>query len=171
MILSLEQRCIFKNMLLALSLVIGIVIAVWQFPLNWQISRVEICLLALILPTCSYVIGIGRIAVLRFIDESVSNPLLASNNLKLNSFKQYLSNTHEQLFLAIIVYFLLSASLPLERVYLVIILSLCFSGGRILFARGYRCGAAGRSLGFALTFYSNVVGFLLGVVVLIKNVL
>lgn len=168
--LSLEQRCILKNMLLALSLVIGVVIAVWQFPLNWQISRVETCLLALILPTCSYVIGIGRIAGLRFLDESLSNPLLASNNLKLNSFKQYLSNTHEQLFLAIIVYFLLSASLPLERIYLVIILSLCFSGGRILFARGYKYGASGRSLGFALTFYSNLVGFILGVVVLIKNV-
>lgn len=168
--LSSEQAIILKNMLCALTITMCLVVLAWCFPFNWQLNRFETVLLALILPTFSYIIGIGRIASLRFFDDSVSNPLVAANNLRLNAFKQYLSNTHEQLFLALIVYLILSVTLPLPQLYLLLLFSLCFVIGRILFARGYMHGASGRSLGFALTFYSNVLGFILGVVLLIKAV-
>lgn len=168
--LSSEQATILKHMFLALGITICLVALVWCFPLNWKLGRLETVLLALILPTVSYIIGIGRIASLRFFDESVSNPLIAANNFKLNAFKQYLSNTHEQLFLAVVVYLILSVTLPAQQLYLLLLFSLCFVIGRILFARGYTNGASGRSLGFALTFYSNVLGFILGSVLLVKMI-
>lgn len=169
--LSSEQTTILKHMLLALVITLCLVVLTLCFPFDWQLSRFETFLLALILPTFSYIIGIGRIASLRFFDENVSNPLVAANNLRLNAFKQYLSNTHEQLFLALIVYSILSFTLPVQQLYLILLFSLCFGVGRILFACGYTHGASGRSLGFALTFYSNVLGFILGVVLLIKAVI
>ena len=168
--LTHEQQIIGKSMLIALVIVLSLALFSLFFSLRLLTDRVDNYLLALILPTCSYVIGIGRIAGLRFFDESLSNPLIAADNLQLNILKQYLSNTHEQLFLALIVYALLTWSLPLEHIYLTLLLSCCFVIGRILFVRGSRDGAAGRSLGFALTFYSNVVGLLIGIVFLLKSI-
>lgn len=169
--LSTEQSKILRSMLLALLTALLVTAVAIVFPFNWQLGRVESYLFALILPTCSYVICIGRIASLRFFDESVSNPLLALDNIKLNTLKQYLSNTHEQLFLAVIAYALLSWTLPIEHIYLVFLFSVCFVLGRLLFANGYSRGAGGRSLGFALTFYSNIVGFVIGLVFLLKNII
>jgi uncharacterized membrane protein YecN with MAPEG domain len=169
--LSVEQREILRNMLFAMLIALILAVVSILYPLNNHLNRVESYLLALILPTCSYVIGIGRIASLRFFDESVSNPLLAADNIKLNTLKQYLSNTHEQLFLALIAYALLSWTLPIEHIYLVFLFSVCFVLGRLLFANGYSHGAGGRSLGFALTFYSNVIGFVIGLVFLLKNII
>lgn len=168
--LSTEQQIILRHMLIAVLVVLSLVVFSWYMPLNLPFSRLYVFLLALILPTFSYIIGIGRIAGLRFFDESVSNPLIVTSNDKLNAFKQYLSNTHEQLFLAVVAYVVLSLTLPLPQLYLLLLFSLCFTIGRILFARGYTHGASGRSLGFALTFYSNVIGFVLGVAWLIKAI-
>lgn len=167
--LSAEQRKILRNMLLAMLLALVLTVIAVICPVSWHLSRVQSYFLALILPTCSYMVGIGRIASLRFFDESVSNPLLAANNLRLNIMKQYLSNTHEQLFFAVIVYALLSWFLPLEHIYLALLLSVCFVVGRLLFISGYSRGAGARSLGFALTFYSSLVGFLVGLVFLSKS--
>lgn len=169
--LSHEQQIIRKNMLTALGIVLSLAFLALFVSYQIIINRTTTLLLALILPTCSYVFGIGRIASLRFFDESVSNPLFAGENLQLNVLKQYLSNTHEQLFLALIVYALLAWSLPLAHTYLTLLLSCCFVLGRILFVRGYKDGAAGRSLGFALTFYSNVIGLVIGIGFLLYNVI
>lgn len=169
--LSHEQQIIRKNMLTALGIVLSLAFVALFVSYQIIINRTTTLLLALILPTCSYVFGIGRIASLRFFDESVSNPLFAGENLQLNVLKQYLSNTHEQLFLALIVYALLAWSLPLAHTYLTLLLSCCFVLGRILFVRGYKDGAAGRSLGFALTFYSNVIGLVIGIGFLLYNVI
>ena len=169
--LSVEQSKIIRSMLIALLTALFAAAVAIIFPVNWHLRRIESYLLALVLPSCSYVIGIGRIASLRFFDESVSNPLLATDNIKLNRLKQYLSNTHEQLFLAVIVYALLSWSLAIEHIYLVFLFSVCFVLGRLLFANGYSRGAGGRSLGFALTFYSNLVGFVIGLVFLVKSII
>lgn len=168
--LTHEQQIIGKNMLIALVIVLSLALFSLFFSVRLLTARVDNYLLALILPTCSYVIGIGRIAGLRFFDEAVSNPLVAADNVQLNILKQYLSNTHEQLFLALIVYALLTWSLPLEHIYLTLLFSCCFVIGRILFVSGYKDGAAGRSLGFALTFYSNIVGLLIGIVFLLKSI-
>ena len=168
--LSTGQQIILRHMLIAVLIVLSLVVFSWYIPLNLPFSRLYIFLLALILPLFSYIIGIVRIAGLRFFDESVSNPLIVTNNEKLNAFKQYLSNTHEQIFLAVVAYVVLSITLPSPQLYLLLLFSLCFTIGRILFARGYTHGASGRSLGFALTFYSNVIGFVLGVAWLIKAI-
>lgn len=169
--LSREQRKILRNMLLAMLIALILVAISAMYPVGWRLSRIQYYFLALILPTCSYVIGIARIASLRFFDESVSNPLIAAENLRLSIMKQYLNNTHEQLFFAVIVYALLSWGLPLEHIYLVLLFSICFIVGRLLFANGYSHGAGARSLGFALTFYSSVVGLVIGLVLLIKSVI
>ena len=167
--LSVEQKKILRRMILAMLISLATVLFVWVFPFNWRLNRLSCYFLALVLPTFSYIIGIGRIASLRFFDDSVSNPLLATKNAQLDILKQYLSNTHEQLFLAVIVYALLSWYLPLEHIYLVLLLSCCFTIGRVFFASGYSQGAHGRSLGFALTFYSTIVGFITSLIYLFRS--
>ncbi len=169
--LSREQRKILWNMLLAMLIALVLAVISAMYPVAWHLSRLQNYFLALVLPTCSYVMGIGRIASLRFFDESVSNPLVAADNLRLNIMKQYLNNTHEQLFFAVIVYALLSWGLPLEHIYLALLFSICFIVGRLLFANGYKHGAGARSLGFALTFYSNVIGFLIGLFFLFRSII
>lgn len=171
MILTLEQKHILKNMLFALLIQIAAILVVYVLPVNCNFRWIEIYLVSLILPVCSYILGIGNIARLRFFDKTLSNPVLCVNSYKLNIMKQYLSNTHEQLFLALISYLFLSISLPTNRLYMVLCFSLFFIIGRICFAKGYVNGASGRSFGFALTFYSNVAAFLVGVGLLIKNIL
>ena len=88
--LSREQRKILWNMLLAMLIALVLAVISAMYPVAWHLSRLQNYFLALVLPTCSYVMGIGRIASLRFFDESVSNPLVAADNLRLNIMKQYL---------------------------------------------------------------------------------
>ena len=71
--LSTGQQIILRHMLIAVLIVLSLVVFSWYIPLNLPFSRLYIFLLALILPIFSYIIGIVRIAGLRFFDESVSN--------------------------------------------------------------------------------------------------
>jgi hypothetical protein len=71
-----------------------------------------------------------------------------------------IQNTLEQAVLALGVYAILALLLPQASLSLPWALSGGFVVGRLLFALGYRAGAAGRAFGFGLTLYPTVAALL-----------
>jgi uncharacterized membrane protein YecN with MAPEG domain len=69
-----------------------------------------------------------------------------------------IQNTLEQTVLALAVYALLAVALPKSSLGVIWAMSAAFVIGRVAFAVGYRHGAAGRALGFGMTFYPTVAG-------------
>jgi len=80
-----------------------------------------------------------------------------------------LQNTLEQGALALPVYLFWALDAPPRLVPAVAGAALLFLVGRILFFRGYARGAAGRALGFRLSFYPTVVLLLAAVVRLVTG--
>ncbi|TPG20879.1 MAPEG family protein [Sphingomonas koreensis] len=71
-----------------------------------------------------------------------------------------LQNTLEQVVLALAAHLLLVATLDRSIAVLQVLVGL-FCVGRLLFWIGYSRGAAGRALGFALTFYPSIAALLI----------
>ena len=67
-----------------------------------------------------------------------------------------LQNTLEQAVLAVAVYSAWAAAMPFVWLRAIPVAAVLFIAGRVLFARGYRKGAAGRAMGFGLTMYPTV---------------
>lgn len=165
--MTIEQKAIFIRVIIGAFLTIIVLILPFVCPVFLPLSSVQLFFLSLLIPTLMYCLGIIRVANLRFLDEKVTNPILQHNTEKLIIYRQYLQNTLEQLVLALITYATLCFVLPLGSLYLILLLSLLFGIGRILFMLGYAKGGSGRAFGFALTFYPNILGFLLGVIILL----
>ncbi|WP_235860174.1 MAPEG family protein [Photobacterium aquimaris] len=75
-----------------------------------------------------------------------------------------LQNTLEQLVITYGVYTAWCLLMPVAWLSAVPLCSILFAVGRILFFKGYRQGAPARAFGFALTFYSTVLLFIVLVV-------
>lgn len=104
---------------------------------------------------------VARLATWRFLSPDAiggsASDLPGSTAANVNA---VLRNTVEQALLAFPVYLCLATLLPRpER--LVASLAIAFAFGRALFWAGYGRGPAARALGFGLTFYPTVAGFLL----------
>lgn len=162
-----EQKAILIRVILGVLLTVIVLILPFICPIFLTLSSVQLFFLALLIPTLMYIVGIARVANLRFLDEKVTNPILQNSTEKLVIYRQYLQNTLEQLVLALISYATLCFVLPVGSVYLILLLSVMFGIGRILFMLGYAKGGSGRAFGFALTFYPNVLSFCLGVILLL----
>ena len=72
-----------------------------------------------------------------------------------------LQNTLEQSFLATLVYAAWTILMPSTWLSVVPLAALTFFLGRVLFFIGYRRGAVGRALGFAICFYPSIVMLIL----------
>ena len=143
-------------LLITISTLVYIYIKPIQLPLPKEI----VFCMALLLPTISYIIGIMRVAFLRVKTNNLDNPLEANNNENFAIAKQYLSNTTEQIVLAIITYYLICFSLPHYLIYAAIVLSVYFFIGRMIFMIGYK-NVFARMVGFGLTCHTNTLAFLL----------
>jgi uncharacterized membrane protein YecN with MAPEG domain len=75
--------------------------------------------------------------------------------------RSILQNTLEQTVLAIVAYAAWAVAAPFAWLVALPFAAGLFCIGRLLFWRGYKRGAPGRALGFALTFYPTVLLFLL----------
>lgn len=71
-----------------------------------------------------------------------------------------LQNTLEQVILAVGAHSLWAVMMPVHLQGVVPVASILFVLGRILFWQGYKHGAPGRAMGFALTFYPTVAMYL-----------
>jgi uncharacterized membrane protein YecN with MAPEG domain len=100
--------------------------------------------------------GVAMIANRRFLlPEAIGGGRAASLEVDL----RYLTNTTEQLVLAVIAHLALSVELPAGSLRAIPILVVLFVIGRIAFWIGYRISPVGRAFGFATTFYPTVAAY------------
>lgn len=104
-------------------------------------------------------VAIGDVARRRYVSAAAidggdgADPAVDSGNA-------ILRNTAEQALVAVLGYSALTLLSEHARLS-VALFAACFSAGRLLFWNGYRSGAEGRALGFALTFYSSIAALLM----------
>ncbi|MCL1093565.1 MAPEG family protein [Shewanella kaireitica] len=165
--LTSKQTGVFKGMAAAmLTSILVIVYAMSVDPFNLaqnsQASqRLSILGLSLILPTLFLIASIGRLAKFRFFSpEDIDGSGLTAGTNEARVLQSLLQNTLEQLVIAIGVYSAWCLLMPSAWLSAVPLCSILFAIGRILFFKSYNQGAAARAFGFALTFYSTVVMFL-----------
>jgi hypothetical protein len=130
-----------------------------QSPAPWSLHmRLNALALALLVPGIFLLISIGRLANHRFftpadIDGNPSHP----DTPQAIELQRVLQNTLEQALLAAIAYIIWALIAPDHWLLTLPLAATLFAVGRVLFYIGHSKGAAGRALGFALTFYPTVV--------------
>ncbi|MEC4725867.1 MAPEG family protein [Shewanella sp. D64] len=171
MTLSNKQNGVFKGMASAMLISIIVIIASIAFdPLNYsdmsQLSeRLTVLGVSLILPTSFLIASIGRLAKFRFFSpEDIDGSGLTSGTSEAVVLQSLLQNTLEQIVITYGVYTAWSLLMPTSWLSVVPLCSVLFAIGRIFFFKGYSHGAPARAFGFALTFYSTVLMFLVLVV-------
>jgi len=167
MALSKKQSGVFKGMSTAmLTSILVIAMAIVFDPFNYHLishesERLSVLGLSLILPTLILIASIGRLAKLRFFSsEDIDGSGLTSGTNDAIILQSLLQNTLEQLVIAFGVYTASCLLMPSAWLSVVPVCSLLFAIGRGCFFIGYSHGAPARAFGFALTFYSTVVLFL-----------
>ena len=107
-------------------------------------------------PVLTLIIAIMRVGNYRFSSpEDIDGSGLTNATSEIQILQAVLQNTLEQAVLAIAVYLMWAAAMPLRWLRVIPVAASLFVAGRVLFARGYREGAAGRALGFGLTMYAT----------------
>jgi len=146
--------------------ILAIVMAIIFDPLNYHLitqvsERLTVLGLSLIFPTLFLIASIGRLAKFRFFSpEDIDGSGLTSATNEATVLQSLLQNTLEQLVIAFGVYTAWCLLMPTAWLSAVPLCSLLFAIGRGCFFIGYSHGAPARAFGFALTFYSTVILFL-----------
>ena len=106
--------------------------------------------------------AIARIAKHRFFSaQDIDGGGLSTGSERVVLLQSLLQNTLEQSFLATLVYAAWTILMPSTWLSVVPLAALTFFLGRVLFFIGYRRGAVGRALGFAMCFYPSIVMLIL----------
>ncbi|MEZ9336416.1 MAPEG family protein [Vibrio splendidus] len=165
--LTSKQVGVFKGMALAMfTAILVILAAIILDPFNYgQVSLLEgratVLGLSLILPTMMLIVSIGRLAKFRFFSQDdIDGSGLTSGTRQAIILQSMLQNTLEQLVIAFGVYTAWCLLMPSAWLSAVPACSVLFFIGRIFFFKGYSHGAPARAFGFATTFYSTAVMFL-----------
>ncbi|TYC52627.1 MAPEG family protein [Rhodobacterales bacterium] len=136
------------------------------FPVQWlpdaaataRLAFAGRCLLVL---SFWLLISIGSLARHRFFTPAdIDGSGLTAGTQDAKVLQAVLQNTLEQSILAALVYLSFAVLAPAALLGALPAAVVLFSCGRILFWRGYAQGAAARSAGFAMTFYSTAVLFI-----------
>jgi hypothetical protein len=107
-----------------------------------------------LLPTLTLMVSIMRVANYRFASpDDIDGSGLTAGTDRVLVLRAILQNTLEQAVLAVAVYLIWIAVMPLSWLRAIPVAALLFMTGRVFFARGYDRGAAGRAMGFGLTAY------------------
>lgn len=106
------------------------------------------------------IVGIMRLAKYRFFSpEDIDGGGLTTGTARAKLLQSQLQNTLEQVVLAVAVHAAWALAMPASSMAAIPVAAWMFFVGRALFMLGYERGAAARSFGFALTFYSSVAMF------------
>lgn len=121
------------------------------------------------LPALTLLLAIGALAGHRFrTPRDIDGSGLTDGSQDTRIAQAVIQNTLEQAVLATLVYGAYCATMPRGWLAAIPVAAVLFAIGRLLFALGYRRGAPGRALGFALTFYGTVA---LAAITLVAQVL
>lgn len=162
--LTNKQRLVIVSAVIGLSisfamLYIGTHITSGQATAPWLLHRrLNILAQALMVPSVFLLISIARLANHRFftpadIDGDPSHP----DTPQAIELQRILQNTLEQSALATTAYIVWALIAPDHWLPTLSLAAILFAVGRTLFFIGHSKGAAGRALGFTLTFYPSVV--------------
>jgi MAPEG family len=122
-----------------------------------QSSTIRLWLACSLMTTIWLLFGVACLARHRFhTPADIGGAGLNENSSRATLMQAIIQNTLEQTVLAIIAYGAWIWLGPPDRMGLVIVFTVFFSIGRLLFMFGYVRGASGRALGFGLTFYPSV---------------
>jgi hypothetical protein len=125
-------------------------------PLDEPGARLAWALQWSLLPVLTLVIAIARVANYRFYTpEAIDGSGLTEVTAQSRVLQAILQNTLEQSLLAVTAYSIWSVVMPHHWLRSIAVAALLFVTGRLLFARGYACGAPGRAMGFGLTAYPS----------------
>ncbi len=163
MALDDKQRSVVRGMATAVAIVVAVLVLaiVLRPPLLLPdgadlAGRLAWSALWLLGPALCLLLAIGRLAGHRFhTPEDIDGSGLTAGTSDAHVAQSVIQNTLEQTVLAALVYLAYGALLPRGWLATIPAAALLFVLGRALFATGYRRGAPGRALGFALTFYST----------------
>lgn len=154
---------------LQITIAVGVLAVLWIYPPSWGFirppedpsmpSRLAFAAHWLSLPGLSLLAGIACVACLRFFVADAIDGSETSESRVLQTTLRYNRNTLEQTVLVVILWPLLALALPYERLPLIPELSLLFVVGRALFWIGYMIAPWARAVGFPLTFYPTVIGY------------
>ena len=121
-------------------------------------TRGRMAVLSALAPALMLAVCIARLAAHRFrTPQDLDGSGLTAGTETAKILQALLQNTLEQTVLAVPVYAAFSLFAPARLLAVTPLAALLFVLGRLLFFRGYRRGAGGRALGFALTFYPTLL--------------
>jgi hypothetical protein len=132
----------------------SLLIPVGLLPFDVPAARLAWALQWALLPMLALMISIMRVANYRFASPAdIDGSGLTAGTDRVLVLRAILQNTLEQGVLAVVAYCIWSVTMPLRWLGAIPLAALLFVTGRLLFARGYDRGAAGRATGFGLTAY------------------
>jgi hypothetical protein len=135
---------------------VALLIPLSALPADDSGARLAWALQWAILPVFTLIVAIARVGNYRFSSPAdIDGSGLTTATPQLQILRAVLQNTLEQTVLAVAAYLIWAAAMPLHWLRAIPVAALLFVTGRVLFARGYQEGAAGRALGFALTMYAT----------------
>jgi hypothetical protein len=158
--LTEKQRGVVRGVIPAalLSLVglcgVSLLLPASVLPVDEPGARLAWALQWSLLAILMLMVAIGRVANLRFYTpEDIDGAGLTDGTPQARLHRAILQNTLEQAVLAVAAYAIWAVVMPHSWLRSIAVAALLFVAGCLLFARGYRRGAAGRALGFGLTAY------------------
>jgi MAPEG family len=172
MALDQTQTGVARGMALAVAVVV-LMFAV-AYILKWPnlskyvatSSRLKLASLTALSPTAMLLICIARLAKHRFsTPQDIQGSALTEGTKRARLLQSLLQNTLEQNVLVLPIYFASSLFFPVSLLPLVVVATVLFAVGRLLFFIGYAKGAPSRAVGFGLTFYPSVTLFFLVIAV------
>lgn len=148
-----------KRIVIAVSMALGLV---WAVAVVWLPQRLGLPFIpapvavpgALILPGLFLVLVIGRLAQRRFFDDTIIDGADFAPGSGAWVDQKVLTNTVEQLVLALVIWPFVANSLGGA---VVLAMGFAFAAARLLFWIGYHIAPPLRGFGFAATFYPTVV--------------
>lgn len=148
-----------KRPIILISMIAG---ALWALAVVWGTQNVNLPFLppqialpgAFIAPGLVTLLMIGRLAQRRFFDDAIIDGQDFSQNSPAWIDQRVLSNTTEQLVLALVIWPFVALSLGGG---VVLVMGFAFAFARLLFWIGYHISPPMRGFGFAATFYPTVL--------------
>ena len=123
-------------------------------------DRLRLTAMLVIVPGIFVACCVARLAAHRFFNSQDMDCLPGTTpSEQASTYQRMLQNTLEQSFLAVCAYLSWAMLASPASLSVLPAAAFLFAIGRMLFIVGYRRGATGRSLGFALTFYPTVLLF------------
>jgi len=136
-------------------------------PTDEPVARMVWAMQWALLPIITLVVAVGRMGNQRFYTpQDIDGAGLTQPTEEARIRQAILQNTLEQVVIALPVYLVWALVMPLGWLPSICVAATLFVCGRVLFTHRYVKGAAGRAMGFGLTFYPSM-GMLVALVCMI----